>query len=147
MKFNLIIDKTKDEELTLTVHSRSELVNRIEAIIAEQNDTDKLIAFNDEETRLLSFSDIECITVIDGRTWAVDTHGTKLRLKKRLYELEEMLPSYFIRINKSAIANEKRLVKFKTAFSGAVDAVFKCGYVEYVSRRCFAEIKRRFDSR
>ena len=147
MKFNLIIDKTKDEELTLTVHSRSELVDRIEAIIAEQNDSDKLVACNNEEMRLLSFSDIECITVIDGRTWAVDTHGTKLRLKKRLYELEEMLPSHFIRINKSAIANEKRLVKFKTAFSGAVDAVFKCGYVEYVSRRCFAEIKRRFDSK
>lgn len=147
MKFNLIIDKTKDEELTLTVHSRSELVDRIEAMIAEQNDSDKLVACNDDETRLLSFSDIECITVIDGRTWAVDTHGTKLRLKKRLYELEEILPSHFIRINKSAIANEKRLVKFKTAFSGAVDAVFKCGYVEYVSRRCFADIKRRFDSK
>ena len=147
MKFNLIIDKTKNEELTLIVHERSELVDKIEAIVAEADGSDILVAFNEEEMRLLTFSDIECIMVIDGKTYAVDTHGSRLRLKKRLYEIEEILPSYFIRINKSAIANEKRLEKFKTGFSGAVDAVFKCGYVDYVSRRCFAEIKRRFDSK
>jgi len=28
-----------------------------------------------------------------------------------------------------------------------VDAVFKCGYREYVSRRCFAQIKRRFEGK
>ena len=147
MKFNLIIDKNKDEEITLTVHERSDIVNKIEAIVAELNGSDRLVAYNDEEMKLLNFSDIECVTVIDGKTYAVDTKGAKLRLKKRLFELEDLLPSYFIRINKSAIANEKRLEKFTTAFSGAVDAVFKCGYVEYVSRRCFAEIKRRFNEK
>ena len=30
-------------------------------------------------------------------------------------------------------------------FSGGIDAVFACGYREYVSRRCFAEIKRRYE--
>jgi DNA-binding LytR/AlgR family response regulator len=147
MKFKLIIDKNKDEELTLSVHKRSELVDRIEALLSELEPSERLIAYNDDETRILSFSDIECITVIDGKTFAVDSHGSLLRLKKRLYEIEELLPSYFIRINKSSIANERKLEKFKTAFSGAVDAVFKCGYVEYVSRRCFAEIKRRFDDK
>ena len=29
----------------------------------------------------------------------------------------------------------------------SVDAVFKCGYKEYVSRRCFAQIKRRFEKK
>ena len=29
------------------------------------------------------------------------------------------------------------------AVVGGVDAHFRCGYVEYVSRRCFADIKRR----
>ena len=147
MKFNLIIDKTKDEEIVATVHERSELTDRIEALILEYNGTDKLAAFNKDEMLFLSFSEIECITVLDGKTYAVDSRGTMLRIKKRLYELEALLPSYFIRINKSSLANEKRLKKFTTSFSGAVDAVFKCGYTEYVSRRCFAEIKRRFDSK
>ena len=51
----------------------------------------------------------------------------------------------FIRINKSALANEAHLERFTASFNGAVDAVFRSGYREYVSRRCFAEIKRRYD--
>ena len=83
-------------------------------------------------------------SVEEGKTFVIDSSGKKFRVKMRLYEIEEILPSYFIRINKSAIANEKRLEHFSVGFSGAVDAVFKSGYKEYVSRRCFAEIKRRY---
>ena len=60
-------------------------------------------------------------------------------------DLEEKLPSYFIRINKSALANEHRIQRFNTAFNGGVDVVFQCGYRDYVSRRCFAEIRRRYE--
>jgi hypothetical protein len=63
----------------------------------------------------------------------------------RLRDLESSLPAYFIRINKSSLANENRILRFEAVFNGGVDAVFRCGYKEYVSRRCFAEIKRRYD--
>ena len=36
-----------------------------------------------------------------------------------------LLPSYFIRINKSTLANEHRILRFDAAFSGGVDAVFQ----------------------
>ena len=65
----------------------------------------------------------------------------------RLRDLEQILPSYFIRINKSTLANEHRIDRFDAVFSGGVDAVFRCGYREYVSRRCFAEIRRRYERR
>lgn len=85
-----------------------------------------------------------CIVDTGGETYAIDTRNRHFRLKHRLYELEAMLPSSFIRINKSALANQDRLERFTVAFHGAVDAVFQCGYTEYVSRRCFAQIKRRY---
>ena len=88
----------------------------------------------------------ECITVLDGKTYAVTRSGERCRLKLRLYELEAMLPASFIRINKSALANEAHLERFTASFNGTVDAVFRSGYREYVSRRCFAEIKRRYDN-
>ena len=96
---------------------------------------------------MLEVSQIECITVLEGRTYAIDTENRRYRLKQRLYELEQLLPANFIRINKSTLANELRLDRFCVAFSGAVDAVFQCGYREYVSRRCFAQIKRRFEGK
>ena len=76
---------------------------------------------------------------------AIDTKGCRYRIQDRLRDLSEILPSYFIRINKSAIANEHCIDRFEAAFSGGVDAVFQCGFREYVSRRCFAEIRRRYE--
>lgn len=145
MKFNLIIDKVKEEEVTVTVHERSALTEQIEALVKQHTGTDRIIAFAEDEMKQLSFADIECITVLDGKTYAIDVENKRYRLKQRLYELEELLPSSFIRINKSTLANEKRIARFAASFSGAVDAVFQCGYREYVSRRCFTEIKRRYD--
>lgn len=145
MKFRLIIDKEKDEEVVATVHNRSPLIDEIEALISTH--TDRIPGYTEDDIKMLSVSEIECITVLDGKTYAIDSGNRQFRLKARLYELEQQLPSYFIRINKSALANEKALDRFAVAYTGAVDAVFKCGYREYVSRRCFAQIKRRFDSK
>ena len=147
MKFRLIIDRTKEEEVVVTVHEKNALTDRIEQLVMKHEGSDRIAAYTENETKILLFSQIECITVEDGKTWAIDARGERFRLRQRLYELEEMLPSCFIRINKSSLANENRLERFSSSFSGAVDAVFKCGYREYVSRRCFAAIKRRFDEK
>lgn len=144
MKFKLIIDKTKEEEIVATVHDRSYLTEQIETLVLQYSGSDRIPAYKDDDIRMLPIKQIECITVLDGKTWAIDDRGNHFRLKARLYELEQLLPSNFIRINKSSLANENRLERFSASFSGAVDAVFKCGYREYVSRRCFAEIKRRY---
>lgn len=147
MDFRLIVDKEKKEEVVATVHERSVLTDRIELLVMEYTGADRVPGYTEDDMKMLLFSEIECITVLEGKTYAIDRKGVHYRLKLRLYELEKMLPAFFIRINKSALANENRLERFTTTFSGAVDAVFKCGYREYVSRRCFAEIKRRFEAK
>ena len=147
MKFTLIVDKSKDEEVVATVHGPSPLTAQIEKLISEYTGNDKLIAYTEDELLQLPISQIECITVLDGKTYAIDVKGQRYRLKERLYTLEATLPSSFIRINKSAIANEAHLDRFIATFSGGVNARFQSGYEEYVSRRCFAEIKRRFASK
>lgn len=144
MKFRLIIDETKPEEIVATVHAPSNLTAQIEALVLQQAGADKLTGYQEDDIKLLSHGEIECITVLDGKTYAIDTYGKQYRLKQRLCELEALLPPCFIRINKSTLANENRLERFTPSFSGAVDAVFKCGYREYVSRRCFTAIKRRY---
>ena len=144
MKFKMIIDPTKDEEIVVTAHAPSELTEKIQQLVQEYTGTDRVAAYWEDDIQMLPFAEIACITVIDGKTVAVDSKGKHYRLKQRLYELEAILPQSFIRINKSAIANERMIERFAANFSGAVDAVFQGGYREYVSRRCFAEIKRRY---
>ena len=145
MKYKLIIDKDADEEITAIVHAPSSLTEKIENLIRGFSGTDYILGYCDDQMRKLLFEEIECITILDRKVIAIDAEGNRYLLKERLKELEDILPSYFIRINKSTLANENRIKRFDAVFSGGVDAVFKCGYKEYVSRRCFAEIRRRYE--
>ena len=145
MKYRLIIDKNAEEEITAVVHAPSALTAQIEDLIRSYSGADCLMGHREDELRRLPFSDIECITVLGRKVYAIDARGDHYRLQERLRELEALLPSYFVRINKSTLANEHRIDRFEAVFSGGVDAVFRCGYREYVSRRCFAELRRRYE--
>ena len=145
MKFRLIIDKDAQEEIIAVVRAPSALTQQIEDLVAGFSGPDSLMGYREEGIRRLPFSEIECITVLDRRVIAIDTLGNRYRLQERLRGLEDILPSYFIRINKSTLANEHCIARFEAAISGGVDAVFQCGYREYVSRRCFAQIRRRYE--
>ena len=147
MKYKLIIDKNAEETVTAVVHAPSELTAQIENLVRSFDGADSILGCREDELRRLPFSGIECITVLDRRVLAIDDCGVQYRIQERLRELEALLPSYFIRINKSTLANEHRIDRFEAVFSGGVDAVFRCGYREYVSRRCFAEIKRRYEGK
>lgn len=144
MKYKLIIDRDAQEEIVATVNAPSSLTEEIENLILRYSGSEYIIGFRDDEMRKLAFSEIECVITEDRKVIAIDAQCNKYIIRDRLYELEESLPSYFIRINKSALANEHRILRFDATFSGGVDAVFACGYKEYVSRRCFAQIKRRY---
>ncbi len=145
MKYKLIIDKNVEEEIIAIVHAPSSLTEQIENLVCDFSGVDSIMGYRDREKQKLPFQEIECITILDRKVIAIDTYGNHFSLKERLRDLEDALPSYFIRINKSTLANEHRILRFDAAFSGGVDAVFQCGYREYVSRRCFAEIRRRYE--
>ena len=145
MKYKLIIDKEAEEEIIIIAHAPSSLTQQIENIVCSFSGADCIMGYRDDEMRKLVFQEIECITILDRKVIAIDTHGRRYRVQDRLRDLEAILPSYFIRINKSTLANEHRIAQFDAVFSGGVDAVFRCGYREYVSRRCFAEIRRRYE--
>ena len=145
MKYKLIIDKNAEAEITVIAHAPSSLTQQIEDLVFSNSGANYLMGYRDDEIRKLAFSEIECITILCRKVIAIDTKGNHYSLKDSLRDLEGILPSYFIRINKSTLANEHRILRFDAAFSGGVDAVFQCGYQEYVSRRCFAEIRRRYE--
>ena len=147
MKYKLIIDKEAEEEILVIAHAPSSLTRQIEDLVCSYSGPESILGYRENEMRKLAFSEIECITILDRKVMAVDGQGNQYRIQDRLRNLEEVLPSYFIRINKSTLANEHRIARFDAAFSGGVDAVFQCGWREYVSRRCFGAIRRRYEGK
>ena len=144
MKFKLIIAPDREEEVTVISKSANNFVSKIENIVLEYNGNDEMIVYADDEVKTIKFSEIDCISVIERKTIVMASSGKRYRINDSLSSIEQKLPSYFIRINKSSIANERRIKSFVTGFGGSVDAVFMCGYRDYVSRRCFAQIKKRY---
>lgn len=147
MKYRLVIDKDAQEEIIAVVHAPSFLTQQIENLVCSFSGADGIMGYGEDEMRRLAFHEIECITVLDRKVIAIDSGGSRYRIQDRLRDLEGILPSYFIRINKSTLANEQCILRFDAVISGGVDAVFACGYREYVSRRCFAEIRRRYEGK
>ena len=140
MKFRLIIDKNRDEEVIVYSHGKTKLVEDIENLVSENNF--ELTGFIDREAIKLNLAEIYCFVSENNKVLAV-CENEKFRLKERLYQLEEKLPENFVKINQSCIADIKKIKKFDASFTGVLKVIFKNGFTDYVSRRNVKNVKER----
>ena len=139
MKITIITDKTKDEEIIIRVHEKTELVEKIEKLVNETSDG--FIGYKENEAMMLDINDINCFITENNKVFAMTEE--KLLIKERLYKVEEKLDDNFIKINQSCLANIKKIVKVQATFSGSLSVVFRNGYTDYISRRNLKNVKER----
>lgn len=139
MKIKIIIDKTKEEEISICAHEKSELICEIERLVAESNF--ELFGYKDNEAKKLNLLSVNCFIVENGKVYALTEE--KLQIKSRLYQVENMLDGNFVKINQSCIANIRQIEKVQATFSGALSVIFKNGYKDYISRRNLKSVKER----
>jgi DNA-binding LytR/AlgR family response regulator len=139
MKFRF--EKSEDkEEIVAYAKDRNELINLIEKICL--NDSTKIIGYTDNIIKELNPNEIECfITTLD-KVYAV-VKDNKYVVKKRLYELNELLSNSFTFVNQGCLANLKKVDHFEASIGGSLLVVFKSGYKDYVSRRQLKNVKER----
>lgn len=140
MKFRLIIDKNREEEVLVYSHKETKLTDEIKRIV--ENDAKELVGYIEREAYKLNLSEIYCFAAEDNNVYAVTDKG-RLRIKLRLYQLEDILGEDFIKINQSCIVNIREIRKFDSSFSGMLKVVLKNGYSDYVSRRNIKNVKER----
>ena len=139
MKFTLISDSDKDE-VVVYASEENELVKAIRELCERENEP--IIAYDEKEIYKLSPFEVICF-VSDGDRLYAHTERGRLRVKSRLSRIEEELPSSFLRINQSCIANLSMIERFDASFAGTLGVVFKNGYRDYVSRRNLKKVKER----
>lgn len=61
---------------------------------------------------------------------------------KRLYEMEKLLGSSFMRISKSTIINLKKISRVEPSFNGTMLIILKNGNKDYISRKYLPELKK-----
>lgn len=141
MKLTVFIDQEHEEEVRIYAHQHTKLIESIRQLI--QDDADPLIGYKEKEMAQLRLADVHCFIVENNKIYAL-TQEEKWQLKCRLYNLEETLSEDFLKINKSCIANLKKIERFDASFSGSLQVKFKNGHMDYVSRRNLKTIKERF---
>lgn len=141
MKVELNIDK-KFKEILVTISTDKindevqELVNYIEY------KEDYLVGIADDQVCVLDISDIIRVFVEDRKVFVVTTKG-KFVVRKKLYEMNNLLTKDFVKISQSEIANIKFIKNLDLSIRGTIVIAYKNSDISYVSRRLLKDFKTK----
>jgi len=136
------VDSFEKEEAIIKAQSDNEDVKY--AIELLEGGKKKIPLIKEGQTFLGEVSTFYYIESVDKRSF-VYTKGDCFETRLRLYELEETLGTYFLRISKSMIVNLKKIKGVKSDLSGRMEATMLNGEKIVISRSYVKEIKRRLD--
>ncbi len=140
MKCEVIIDPACEEKVIIYARENSKQIEDIKKLVEEIGT--ELVGYGNREIKVLNPADICCVTVLDGKVYAV-CEQEQLLLKQRLYEVEKLLPETFVKINQSCLANLRKVERFDASISGTLMLRFQNGHRDYVSRRQLKHVKER----
>lgn len=101
-------------------------------------------AYDDKDLIMLNLDNIMMFTIIENKVFAI-CNNKQYHIRKRLYQIEDILPTSFWRINKSTIINRFYIDEFKETKTSEVNVIMKNGLSDYVSRRCFSRIREELN--
>lgn len=141
MKVELNIDENI-EELLVKIYT-SKVDKEVQSLINYLESRDEyLLGFKDEKITILEENQIIRIFTEDRKTYAATSVGDFI-LKKRLYEVENLLLKDFVKISQSEIANIRFIKNLDFSNRGTIVIKYKNGDVSYVSRRMIKEFKKK----
>ena len=155
MKININVEYMQEIEenqiyMNIKANRSTEVLDKLIKNIQDlSKSTDTIVAEIDNNIYILDTDDIVKFYSENQYTYCV-YHDKIYKVKKKLYELEELLrKENFIRISKSCIINIRQVECFDMKNIGSIIVKFKNKDVEYVSKRKISEVikflKERWD--
>ena len=115
----------------------------VESILARLEEPRKIAAYSQRGEELPDPGEIIRIYTEKRRVLVDSLRGT-FSLRSRLYEIEEMLGSEFVRISNSEIVNRACIRSLDFSLTGTIRLSLSGGMETFVSRRYVARIKKTF---
>lgn len=142
IRFNKI--NTEEEEYAeLHIHEMDDAMNRLSGYLEQELFRSfTLICHQEENICRVPSDDIYLIETVKDRQM-VHTGQEVYEVKKRLYELEHLLPPNFVRISKSVIINIEKAEFYTPMMNGLMKVSMKNSLVAYISRKYLKEAKNR----
>ncbi len=141
MDFEIKIDEDYKVPKTFVYTDKiTEEVLRIKSFVLKNSES-ILIGFLNEKIKILNPAKIYRIYTEDSKVFA-ESIDEKFLVKKRIYQLEEILKSKkFVRISNSELINLNLVDSFDLSYSGTISVKMKNKSKTFVSRRYVKKIK------
>ena len=139
MKLELNIDEKVKE--TLVVVSANKIDKEVQNLINYiEYSSEYLIGIVEDKASIININEIIRVYIEDRKTFVVTLKDTYV-VKKKLYEVENMVTRNFIKISQSEIANIKFIKNLDFSNAGTIVIKYKNSDISYVSRRMIKEFK------
>ncbi len=143
LKVKIEIDPDmQDCEVTIKCAEVDSAVLGIQKLLTEAGNIRGQISFFKEESEYFFPVNNVLFFETDGGTIWAHTANDEFEVKYKLYELEEMLPAYFMRISKSTILNTHKVYSITKNLTGASKIEFAGTHkIVYCSRNYYKALK------
>lgn len=139
MKLELNIDEKVKE--TLVVVSANKIDKEVQNLINYIEYSSKyLIGIVEDKVSIIDIDEIIRVYIEDRKTFVVTLKDTYV-VKKKLYEVENIVTRNFVKISQSEIANIKFIKNLDFSNTGTIVIKYKNSDISYVSRRMIKEFK------
>jgi DNA-binding LytR/AlgR family response regulator len=140
MRIDFIKDKTLTEpRVIIQAPSRTEDIEELIDMISGFSPS-PIKGYSEGSITRVSRDSIIRIYSKDKRVYA-DTVDGSFVIKSPLYQLEEDLPSKFVRISNSEIVNSDKIIRLEMNLSGKIKILLEGDIESYVSRRYIPKVK------
>lgn len=149
MKIRIEIDDSlTDEEIVIRCRDLNDEIVHIQRNISEAVNTRlQLNVFKGEKEYFLTLDKIVFFET-DGSSIMVHTSNDIFETRLRLYELEEILPTIFMRVSKSAILNINYIHSIRKNITGASEVGFTCTNKQvFVSRSYIKQLMSKLEEK
>ena len=139
MKLELNIDEKVKEILVVVSANKidKEVQNLINYI---EYSSEYLIGIVEDKASIIDIDEIIRVYIENRKTFVATLKDTYV-VKKKLYEVENMVTRNFIKISQSEIANIKFIKNLDFSNTGTIVIKYKNSDISYVSRRMIKEFK------
>ena len=149
MKIRIELDENlTEDEMIIRTSALDERVQRIHAAVDDAVSSQRKMTFYKGETEYyLPLSEMLFFET-DGSKIYAHTAADSYQSKHRLYELEEILPGYFMRVSKSTILNTRRIYSISRSVSTSCVVQFQNTHKQvYVSRFYYKPLRNRLEEK
>lgn len=145
MKIKIEFDEQLNEdEITIRCRELNDQIEQLQKAVREISASSGRYVFQKGETQYyLSLEEILFFEADDHRVYA-HTKSEVYETKYKLYELEKILPSYFLRVSKSTILNLREVLSIRKNLTSASLVEFRNSNKKtYVSRSYYRLLETR----